>query len=148
MVIGEVMKLIKCRKCGSAICTDATFQDRMLDAINELSEKARKDKRNAGSYLQQAAAVKKIMTQYLHRTSQIDTDFRRQVHEKAVLVHYLLDNGLITQEKLDELNAIAGERAKASDERDAEAIELLYGDFENIMANKTKPDPTYRKARK
>ena len=66
------MRLIKCRKCGATIATDETFIQRMLDDINILCERAKKDKRNNQVYLQQAAAIRKIMQQYLHVTANMD----------------------------------------------------------------------------
>lgn len=140
------MKLIKCRKCGATIATDETFVQRMLDDINELSEKSRKDKRNACSYLQQASAIKKIMTQYLHRTAQMDNERGRLLYEYKTLVHYVLDNGLISQEKLNEINEIARKRFEEKNEQEQREVDRLYGAFENISINRTKADPTEREA--
>lgn len=142
------MKLIKCRKCGATICTDQTFQERMLDCINELSEKARRDKKNAGSYLQQASAVKKIMTQYLHRTAQMDEHRMRLLYEHKVLVHYVLDNGLVSQEKLNELDEIARKQYAEKQKYNQQEVEQLYRGFDNITFNRTKSDPTEDKALK
>lgn len=136
------MRLIKCRKCGATIATDETFIQRMLDDINILSEKARKDKRNSSSYLQQAAAIKKIMTQYLHRTAQMDDHRMRLLYEHKVLVHYVLDNGLVSQEKLNELDEIARKQFSEKNERVKQEVEQLYRGFENITINRTKQDPT------
>ena len=140
------MKLIKCRKCGATIATDETFVQRMLDDINELSEKSRKDKRNACSYLQQASAIKKIMTQYLHRTAQMDDKEMRLLYEHKVVIQYILENGLLSQEKLNELNEIA--RKKFTEKKDSDQLEIerLYGAFDNIAINRTKRDPTERQA--
>ena len=140
------MKLIKCRKCGATIATDETFVQRMLDDINALSEKARKDKRNANSYLQQASAIKKIMTQYLHRTAQMDDFAMRNLHEYKTLVHYVLDNGIISQEMLNELNEIARKQFEEKRKFNQQEVDRLYSGFENISINRTKADPTEKKA--
>lgn len=142
------MRLIKCRKCGATICTDEAFQERMLDAIEECNKQARKDRKNSNTYLQQAASYKKILSQYLHRTSQYDSDLRRYKNENSVLIHYLLDNNLITKEKLYELKEKGRERAAANDREDAKVIEQLYGQAKNPLFNNTKADPTVRKALK
>lgn len=136
------MRLIKCRKCGATISTDETFVQRMLDAINELSEKARRDRRNANSYLAQAAAIRKIMQQYLHTTANMDSDYRRFLNEQSVLIHYLRENKLITDEKLNELNTIGRKRYEEKEKAAAERVAQLYGDFNNISINRTKRDPT------
>ena len=139
------MRLIKCRKCGATIATDETFIQRMLDDINILSEKARKDRKNSSSYLQQAAAVRKIMQQYLHATANMD-ERRRELQSKlSVLWNYVHDNNLIEMEKLNQLmdegEAIARQRIKEEEER----VNELYRGFENISINRTKADPTAKK---
>lgn len=139
------MRLIKCRKCGATISTDETFVQRMLDAINELSEKARRDKRNSPSYLQQAAAVRKIMQLYLHTTANMDSAYRRLLNEQSVLIYYLRENKLITDEKLHELQSIGRARYEEKEKASAELVAQLYGDFNNISINRTKRDPTERK---
>ena len=138
----KIMRLIKCRKCGTTISTDETFIQRMLDDINILAEKARKDRKNSNSYLQQASSIKKIMQQYLHRTAQMDEAHRRLLHEHKVLVHYILDNGIVSQEKLNELDDIARKAYAERQREEQEVIYRLYGDFENITINRTKADPT------
>lgn len=142
------MRLIKCRKCGATICTDEAFQERMLDAIAECHKQARKDRKNANSYLQEAATYKKMLTQYLHRTVQHDSELRRIRNELSVLAAYVLQNGLVSQEKLNELNKIARERAEANEREEAKVIEQLYGQAKNPLFNNTKADPTARKAMK
>lgn len=140
------MRLIKCRKCGATICTDEAFQERMLDAIAECHKQARKDRKNANSYLQQAAVYKKILTQYLHITASYDTELRKKINEQSVLVAYLLQNGLISQEKLNELNDIARKRVEERNRKDEKELERLYGSTQNPLFNNTKADPTARAA--
>jgi hypothetical protein len=139
------MRLIKCRKCGTTISTDETFIQRMLDDINILSAKARKDRRNANSYLQQAAAIRKIMQQYLHTTANMDERRRELQCKLSILWNYVHDNNLIEEAKLFELmeqaEEIAQQRIKAEEER----VNELYRGFENISINRTKADPTERK---
>lgn len=142
------MRLIKCRKCGATIATDETFIQRMLDAINELSDKARKDRRNSPSYLSQAAAIKKIMQQYLHVTANMDTHKRRLTNELSVLISYIRENNLISDEKLAELTAIARERAAEKEAKEEARIEELYRGFENISINRTRCDPTEKRGLK
>lgn len=138
------MRLIKCRKCGATIATDETFIQRMLADINDLSEKARRDRRNSSSYLQQAAAIRKIMQQYLHTTANMDERRRELQCKLSILWNYVHDNNLIEEEKLLELmvrgEEIAQQRIKAEEERVSE----LYRGFENISINRTKRDPSER----
>ena len=139
------MRLIKCSKCGATIATDETFIQRMVDDINILSEKARKDRRNSNSYLQQAAAIRKIMQQYLHTTANMDERRRELQCKLSILWNYVHDNNLIETEKLNALmidgEEIAAQRLAAEEER----VNELYRGFENISINRTKADPTERK---
>lgn len=138
------MRLIKCRKCGATISTDETFIQRMLDDITILSAKARKDRKNANSYLQQAAAIRKIMQQYLHTTANMDERRRELQCKLSILWNYVHDNNLIEEAKLfalmEQAEEIAQQRIKAEEER----VNELYRSFENISINRTKADPTER----
>ena len=136
------MRLIKCRKCGATIATDETFIQRMLDDINILSEKARKDKKNASSYLQQASAIRKVMQQYLHRTANMD-EIRRELQAKiSILWQYLQENNLLDEEKFIELMDKAEETARQRIKEEEAVVNELYRGFENISINRTKADPT------
>lgn len=141
------MRLIKCRKCGATIATDETFIQRMLDDINLLSDRARKDKKNSQSYLQQASAIRKIMQQYLHVTANMDQHKRRLTNELSELINYIRSNNLISDEKLAELSTVARERASEKEKALEERVNELYRDFDNISINRTKRDPTEKKAK-
>lgn len=139
------MRLIKCRKCGATIATDETFIQRMLDDINILLEKGRRDKKNLNTYQQQAAAIRKIMQQYLHITANMDERRRELQCKLSILWNYVHDNNLIPEEKLNDLMAeaerIAADRIRAEEER----LKELYRGFENITINRTKADPTAKR---
>ena len=136
------MRLIKCRKCGATIATDETFIQRMLDDINILTEKSRKDGRNSHSYLQQASAIRNIMKNYLHRTAQMDAEMMETRAELGALICYVRENGLITDEKLAEITTPARLKARERIRQEEERVNELYRDFENISINRTKADPT------
>lgn len=145
------MRLIRCRKCGAMICSQDTMVESMMAEVERLNKLAENDcKYNKGRlrnvYVQQSSQVYKMMKQIIHLTSQMDEYSRLLSTEKGVLVHYLLQNNLITLEKLHELEAYAREKAKIADERDQKQIEAIYGDFRRETVNRTKADPTARKA--
>lgn len=140
------MRLIKCRKCGATIATDETFIQRMMDDINTLMEKARKDHKNSNSYIQQAKAIRKIMQQYLHVTANMDQHKRRLTNELSVLIFYIRENNLISDEKLAELSEEGRKRAAEKEKAEEEKVRELYGGFENISINRTKRDPTEKQA--
>lgn len=139
------MRLIKCRKCGATIATDETFIQRMLDDINVLAEKARRDRKNSNSYNQQAAAIRKIMQQYLHRTAQMDAEMLETRAELGALISYVRESGLMSDETLAGITTPAREKARARIKQEEERVNELYRGFENISINRTKADPTERK---
>ena len=140
------MRLIKCRKCGATIATDETFIQRMLDDINILADKARRDKRNSNSYNQQAAAIRKIMQQYLHRTAQMDAEMLETRAELGALITYVRENGLINDQELADITTPARLKARERIKQEEERVNELYRGFDNISINRTKADPTERKA--
>lgn len=145
------MRLIRCRKCGAMITTEETMVECMMEEVERLNRLAEKDaKYNKGKlkmlYTQQSAQVYKMMKQIIHLTSQMDEHNRQLNQEKGVLVHYLLQNNLITLEKLHELEAYARERAALADAQDQKKIAEIYGVFQSDTVNRTKADPTAWKA--
>lgn len=144
------MKLIHCRKCGASIVTDEGLIERMSDAIHELNEKARNEKnpRISHSYICEAASVTKMMKGIIHNTTQMEDRKITCSAEMGELVHYLLENDLITTEKLDEIRKEARRKANIKNKENQKEIERIYGKFESLYvpSNKTKPDPTANKA--
>lgn len=125
--------------------------ENMMAEVERLNRLAVNDaKYNKGKlknlYAQQSAQVYKMMKQIIHLTAQTDEYARKASQEKSVLVHYLLQNNLITMEKLNELALVARERAKAANERDQKQIEAIYGSFQSECINRSKADPTANKA--
>ena len=144
------MRLIKCKKCGSAIVTEDALLERMNDAIHELNEKARrsKNKRIASSYLAEAASVTKMMKGILHNTAQME-ERKNTCHLKYIeLKQYVIQNNLITFDKIDELEEIAMEKAKERNLKNQKEIERIYGKYTSLYTpfNNTKADTTANKA--
>lgn len=144
------MKLIHCKKCGSAIVTEDALVERMQDTIHELNEKARKSKdgRVAKSYLAEAASVTKMMKGILHNTSSLEERRVTCSAELSELVYYLRSNGLITDEKLDDIRRVAREKAAMKNAENQKEIDRIYGEYKSkyIPSNNTKADPTAKKA--
>lgn len=145
-----MMNLIRCRKCGTVITTQETMIDNMMDELNRLNRLAEKAAKHNQSmmnvYQQEAIQVRKLIGQIIHLTSQMDKNARRVLQEKSVIVHYALENNLLTIEKIHELELIARDRAAKADERDRREIKKIYGDFESMLTNRSKKDPTAKKA--
>lgn len=125
------MKLIRCRKCGAALVTEDALIERMNDTIHELNEKARHSKNGkiAKSYLAEAASVTKMMKGILHNTAQMEARKSGSSYELSEIVHYIRENDLISDEKLDELRKTARERAKIRNEENQKEIDRIYGKY-------------------
>lgn len=146
------MRLIHCKKCGSATATEDAIVERMQDYVAELNEKARKCKRYADkcSYMQEASSVTKMMKGILHNTAQMQERKITCNCELSEIVNYIRENRLVSDEKLDELRSVARENAKLKNEREQKEIERIYGNFKNRITpfNNTKSDPTTNNALK
>ncbi|MGN0338638.1 MAG: hypothetical protein ACI4EE_14185 [Lachnospiraceae bacterium] len=144
------MRLIHCKKCGAAMVTENGLIERMNDTVHELNEKARhsKNAQVAASYLHEAASVTKMMKGIMHNTAQIE-DRKVTCHmELSEIVNYIRANGLVTDEKIDELRGIARKKAAERNEENQKEIDRIYGEYKSAYtpANKTKSDPTASKA--
>jgi len=144
------MKLIHCKKCGAAMVTEEALLERMNDTIHELNEKARRSKngRVASSYLAEAASVTKMMKGIIHNTAQMEDRRITCQLEMAEIVHYLRENHLITDEKLDELRAIARDKATERNIENQRELDRIYGNYKSLYtpSNNTKADSTAKKA--
>lgn len=76
----------------------------------------------------------------------MDEHRMRLLYEHKVLVHYVLDNGLVSQEKLNELDEIARKQYSDKQKLIQQEVDQLYGGFENMSINRTKRDPTEKQA--
>lgn len=142
------MRLVKCRKCGTPIMMDSYFVENMFEAMQEINEKARKTKNDTLrlTYLQQAKQIQKMITQVQHRNTQMEERKTMVTCEMSEIVNYIRKNNLVSDEKLDELRKIARERAKIKNAEEEKIIKNIYGEFENMMVNRTKKDTTANKA--
>ena len=140
------MRLIYCRKCGAALVTEDALIERMNDTIHELNEKARHSKNGkiAKSYLAEAASVTKMMKGILHNTASMEARKSGSSYELAEIIHYIRENNLISDEKLDELRKTARARAKIRNEENQKEIDRIYGKYRGsyIPSNNTKSDKT------
>ena len=140
------MKLIHCKKCGAALVTEDALLERMNDTIHELNEKARhtKNGKKAHSYLAEAASVTKMMKGIIHNTAQMEDRRITCQLEMAEIVNYIRTNHLISDEKLDELRAIAREKAKVRNLENQKELDRIYGNYRALYtpSNNTKADKT------
>lgn len=156
------MRMIRCKKCGTMIASEDTILERIMDEAreersisenelrkaNELIEKGNKILASSNTHKNNAKQLDKLATQIMHMTTQLEVRKGEKEKEKSILVQYLLENNLITKEKLNELDAIAKEQNRIAIERDQRELDLLYKSYSDYTGNRTKSDPTYKKANK
>ena len=130
------MKVLRCRKCGTVITTENNYVEMMTAEINRLNSLAAKGGKNRNIYQQQSAQLFKLMKQIIYTTSEIGNNEGKLSIEKYLLVDYLISNGLITKEKLHEIETEAGKRMKIQDERNSKELERLYGEAQSICREK------------
>lgn len=136
------MKLLRCRKCGATITTNDEVMRNYMEEIDRLTRLAIKDRKNSPAYLSQAANLRKVMTQIMHLTAQIDESSRIKANELAFLNNYVREHHLVPDEKLWELRDAAREQARKRIAEDEKKIEELYGNFNSILCNRSRRDPT------
>lgn len=142
------MRLMKCKKCGTPMMLDTYAVENMYCAMQECNEKARKAKNPSlrNSYVQEASQIRKMISQTIHRTTQIEERKNTFLCELSEIVHYINENNLISHEKLNELRKIAREKASIKNKEDENQIKKIYGEFESALTNRSKKDPTAHKA--
>lgn len=144
------MRLIHCKKCGAAMVTENALIERMNDTVHELNEKARRSKHGgiAKSYLAEAASVTKMMKGIIHNTAQMEDRRITVACELSEIVHYLRENKLVSDEKLEELRKIAREKANKKNAENQKEIDRIYGEYKAKYTpyNNTKSDPTANRA--
>jgi hypothetical protein len=124
-----------------------TLLSNMQEEYNELRklhQKARGVEKQV--IVQQMSHITKIMRQVLHNTETLELKKTEAFYELRVLKEYLIDNGIVNQDILDELQANARAKAKEQVAEIEKALDRLYGEFKNICSNNTKSDPTARQA--
>lgn len=141
------MKLIKCKKCGATVMTAETLLSAMQDEYNELVAEAKRAKpANKNIYLQQMSHLTKMMTAVCHNSSEAEIRKSGIGNFARLLKSYVFENGLVSQELIDEMHVRANAEAKRKAEEDEKKLAALYGDFDSMLVNRTKRDNTARTA--
>lgn len=141
------MKLVKCKKCGATVMTAETLLSSMQEEYNELVSKSRRAKGADKNIInQQMAHINKMMVAVCHSTSEAEQ--RKTVANNYLrrLKTHVLENGLVSPELLDDIENEAREEAKRKAAEDEKRLAEIYGDFNSVLTNRTKSDPTAVKA--
>ena len=141
------MKLIKCKKCGAVVMTAETLLASMQDEYDELVRKSRKAKGGDKHIIaQQLKHIHKMMVAVCHTSSDMALRKDAIYNEYNVLRKYIVDNKLIPFDELDKIRDKARADARQKAEDDAKKLDTIYGDYESMLTNRTKADPTAQQA--
>ena len=120
----------------------------MITNGNELVSKGNNLISKAKTRRANAKQLDKLATQIQHRRTQLNDRENLKIHEASVIIQYILSNNLVTEEKLEELQEIAKEKAEKARMEEERELDLLYKSFSTYTGNRTKADPTYKDATK
>ena len=141
------MKLIKCKKCGATIMTSETLLSSMQEEYNELVKKShRANGQTRQLILQQMKHLNKMMVQICQSSTEAERRKDDAYNELCLLKKYIIKNNLIDFETLDRFRDEGRALAKKKSAEDEKKIAEQYGEFENTFCNRTKSDPTAKKA--
>ena len=138
-----MFKVLRCPKCDHVI----TGQDEFVENIMKRYEhNLRKLTYVRGAKNQQLLHENSLLKSYLkavlHHRSEVEMCQIENRYFNKTLIAYILDNGLMTAEKVNELHEIAREKMNKSLEARSKELEKVYGDFNSIFSNVIKADPT------
>ena len=141
------MKLIKCKKCGTPIATDKMILQRLLDGMEDANTKARKAKSYGEKcqYIQEASQYKQIIKSITHATTQLEQRKLYIEAELKALIRFLVDNNLLTYEKIGEIQEEARKKIDEKIKEEQKQLNKLYKDGYNQLSNNSKKDPTSNK---
>ncbi len=141
------MKLIKCKKCGATIMTDNTLLAAMQEEYNALVKRShRVNGQTRPLILQQMKHLHKMMVQICHSSTEAERRKDDTYNELCLLKKHIIANNLIDFETLDRFRDEARVLAKKKMAEDEKKIAEQYGEFVNTFYNRTKADPTAKKA--
>lgn len=170
------MRIIRCKKCGTMVTDDDNILERIMDESREERTMAEEEEKKANDMITKgnelvskgnsliakgnnliskaktrranAKQLDKLATQIQHRRTQLNDRENLKIHEASVIIQYILNNNLVTEEKLEELQEIAKEKAEKARMEEERELDLLYKSFSTYTGNRTKADPTYKDATK
>jgi tetrahydromethanopterin S-methyltransferase subunit G len=138
-----MFKVLRCPKCDHVITGQDEFVKNIMERFNDnLRKLEHVTGRKYQKLLHENSMLKSYLKQVLHYRSEIERIRIENIHFNKVLIWYLLNNNLITTEKLNELQETARDKMNKSLEARSKELEKVYGDFNSIFGNKIKSDPT------
>lgn len=142
------MKLIRCQKCGTAVISEETFLQNIMDAMEDTCRKARRAKYHSekNALLQEAAEYRSMYKAFMHHLTERDRAAHNvDAYKVSELYNALVRTGRMSTAEFQAICAAGEEKARIR--RDAEDKELnaIYGCYETVC-NRTMPSP-HRKSR-
>ena len=138
-----MFKVLRCPKCDHVITGQDEFVENIMERYNHNLRKLKYVKGTKNQLLlQENSLLKSYLKAVLHHRSEVEMCQIENRYFNTTLIAYILDNGLMTAEKVNELHEIAREKMNKSLEARSKELEKVYGDFNSIFSNAIKADPT------
>ena len=141
------MRVVRCPKCNSTICTDDALLRELTEAIDAATQRANRsrDPGKRSAIMQEVANLRSMFKHYMHHLTQAE---QAKVVAPTILRdlrRHILSKGLMTEAELEVIYKGAEASARARLEQESKEIRRLYGDF-RALSNRAAPDPTAEKA--
>lgn len=141
------MRVVRCPKCNSTICTDDALLRELTEAIDAATQRANRsrDPGKRSAIMQEVANLRSMFKHYMHHLTQAE---QAKVVAPTILRdlrRHILSKGLMTEAELEVIYKGAEASARARLEQESKEIQRLYGDF-RALSNRAAPDPTAEKA--
>lgn len=154
------MRMIRCKKCGTMVASEDGLLERIMDEAREerqfsqkeeaeasrLEAKVKQLRISAKNRRDNAKQLDKFANQIQHQTTQLESRKNLKERQMSVLCRYLIENNIVTEEKLVELGEIAKRESDEKEREDQRQLDLIYKSYSDYTGNKTKSDITFKKA--
>lgn len=141
------MKMLRCRKCGTAVISDETLIQYVLDGYNEAVQNAARAKGSQKSAaLAEVAEYRSIYKALMHNISSKDYAEAVTPYILNALVDTIKSRNLLTEDELAACYDKGKQTAQARKESLEKEVRRIYGEAQRISASPPYRDPTANEA--
>ncbi len=140
------MRMLYCRKCGTAIVSDETLMQSILDQMDDVRKRIQHAKGiERPALIQQLSEYKSMYKALMHNITQREQAENVKPYILRELRDTILSRKLMTEDEVNQIYKAGEQKAKKAAEQLRKKEKEIYGSFEAI-SNNTKPDPTANEA--
>lgn len=139
-----MFKAMRCQKCGHVMAGEDDFIQRYMEKYNQnVNEiKHTRDVQYKRALVSENAMLRDYLKQILHWQNEVNVRQNLHIFQLKVLKDYIKENQLMPEQKMYEILDSARDQQNKALEKYSAHLQELYGEFENICTNHSKPDPT------